>query len=57
LLNKTDKNKRNYKLIKGGAKVNIRKLDINERLPMELLLLADPSKSIVEEYVYGGNVL
>jgi len=35
--------------------VNIRKLDINERLPMELLLLADPSKNIVEEYVYGGE--
>ena len=35
--------------------MNIRKLNIGEKLPMELLLLADPSKDIVEEYVNRGE--
>ncbi|MBA9026662.1 GNAT family N-acetyltransferase [Peribacillus huizhouensis] len=35
--------------------MNIRKLNIGEKLPMELLLLADPSKDIVEEYVNRGD--
>lgn len=35
--------------------MNIRKLNIGEKLSMELLLLADPSKSIVEEYVNRGE--
>jgi ribosomal protein S18 acetylase RimI-like enzyme len=35
--------------------MNIRKLNISEKLPMELLLLADPSKDIVEEYVNRGE--
>lgn len=33
----------------------IRKLTINEDIPMELLLLADPSKEIIEEYVARGD--
>lgn len=35
--------------------MNIRKLNIGENPPMELLLLADPSKNIVEEYVNRGE--
>ncbi|WP_028389780.1 GNAT family N-acetyltransferase [Bacillus cihuensis] len=35
--------------------MNIRKLNIGEKFPMELLLLADPSKDIVEEYVNRGD--
>lgn len=35
--------------------MNIRKLNIGEKLPMELLLLADPSKDIVKEYVNRGE--
>jgi GNAT superfamily N-acetyltransferase len=35
--------------------MNIRKLNIGEKLPIELLLLADPSKDIVEEYVNRGE--
>ena len=35
--------------------MNIRKLNDTEKLPMELLLLADPSKEIVEEYVNRGE--
>lgn len=35
--------------------MNIRKLNVNDKLPMELLLLADPSKDIVEEYVNRGE--
>lgn len=33
----------------------IRKLTEAERAPMDLLLLADPSKSIVEEYLQRGD--
>jgi ribosomal protein S18 acetylase RimI-like enzyme len=35
--------------------MNIRKLNKGEKLPMELLLLADPSKDIVEEYSNRGE--
>ncbi|PWA07626.1 GNAT family N-acetyltransferase [Pueribacillus theae] len=35
--------------------MNIRKLNIDEEHPMELLLLADPSKDMVEEYVNRGD--
>ncbi|WP_028543748.1 GNAT family N-acetyltransferase [Paenibacillus taiwanensis] len=35
--------------------MNIRKLNTNELYPMELLLLADPSRAIVEEYVQRGH--
>ncbi|MFP5112998.1 GNAT family N-acetyltransferase [Bacillaceae bacterium C204] len=35
--------------------MNIRKLNKGEEPPMELLLLADPSKVIVEEYVSRGE--
>ena len=35
--------------------MNIRELEKQERLPIELLLLADPSESIVEEYVKKGD--
>jgi ribosomal protein S18 acetylase RimI-like enzyme len=35
--------------------MEIRKLKIGEKPPMELLLLADPSKEIVEEYVKRGE--
>jgi ribosomal protein S18 acetylase RimI-like enzyme len=35
--------------------MNIRKLNKGEEPPMELLLLADPSKVIVEEYVNRGE--
>ncbi|RHW34046.1 GNAT family N-acetyltransferase [Lysinibacillus yapensis] len=35
--------------------MDIRKLDKGEKLPMELLLLADPSREIVEEYVNRGE--
>lgn len=35
--------------------MDIRKLNKAEKLPMELLLLADPSREIVEEYVNRGE--
>ncbi|MGF6949090.1 ribosomal protein S18 acetylase RimI-like enzyme [Neobacillus sp. B4I6] len=35
--------------------MNIRKLNKDEKPPMKLLLLADPSKVIVEEYVNRGE--
>ncbi|MDR6880505.1 GNAT family N-acetyltransferase [Bacillus sp. 3255] len=35
--------------------MNIRKLNSNENYPMELLLLADPSRKLVEEYVKRGE--
>jgi len=35
--------------------MDIRKLYQDEKLPMELLLLADPSREIVEEYVNRGE--
>lgn len=35
--------------------MDIKKLNIDEKLPMELLLLADPSKEIIEEYVSRGE--
>jgi ribosomal protein S18 acetylase RimI-like enzyme len=35
--------------------MNIRKLTQGEKLPMELLLLADPSEEIVMEYVNRGE--
>ncbi|WP_093060800.1 GNAT family N-acetyltransferase [Psychrobacillus sp. OK028] len=35
--------------------MNIRKLAKDEKSPIELLLTADPSKSIVEEYVNRGD--
>lgn len=38
-------------------KVDIRKLSESEKPPMNLLLLADPSREVVEEYVNRANVL
>jgi ribosomal protein S18 acetylase RimI-like enzyme len=35
--------------------MEIRKLDSNEPLPMQLLLLADPSQKLVEEYLERGQ--
>lgn len=35
--------------------MNIRKLEEQDNIPMDLLLLADPSKSIVEEYITRGE--
>lgn len=35
--------------------MNIRKLKKDEEIPMELLLSADPSREIVEEYVQRGE--
>lgn len=35
--------------------MNIRKLNSNENYPMELLLLADPSRKLVEEYIKRGK--
>ena len=35
--------------------MNIRKLNKDEEFPMELLLSADPSRKIVEEYVQRGE--
>jgi len=35
--------------------MHIRKLNRDEKPPMELLLLADPSKELVEEYVKRGE--
>jgi len=35
--------------------VEIRRLEKCEKVPMELLLLADPSKSIVEDYLAKGE--
>lgn len=35
--------------------VNIRRLNRDEKVPLELLLLADPSKEIVEGYVQRGE--
>ena len=40
-----------------GVKIemDIRKLDVDENLPIDLLLLADPSASLIEEYVQRGE--
>lgn len=35
--------------------MNIRKLQTSENYPMELLLLADPSRKLVEEYITRGE--
>ncbi|MBM7601091.1 ribosomal protein S18 acetylase RimI-like enzyme [Virgibacillus halotolerans] len=35
--------------------IDIRKINEDEKLPMELLLLADPSREIVEEYANRGE--
>ncbi|MDQ0350948.1 GNAT superfamily N-acetyltransferase [Alkalibacillus filiformis] len=35
--------------------MNIRKLNKGEKLPIELLLLADPSRKIIEEYTARGE--
>lgn len=35
--------------------MEIQKLNSNENYPMELLLLADPSKKLVEEYLKRGE--
>lgn len=37
--------------------MNIRKLKIGEKPPMDLLLLADPSHTIVEDYLKRGECL
>ncbi|MEQ8474533.1 MAG: GNAT family N-acetyltransferase [Marinoscillum sp.] len=36
-------------------KIEIRKLGHSERPPMELLLKADPSETMIEKYVYSGE--
>lgn len=36
-------------------KMNIRKIDINEKPPLELLLVADPSEKMVEDYLGRGE--
>ncbi|MSU00895.1 GNAT family N-acetyltransferase [Tissierella pigra] len=36
-------------------KYNIYKLDDKDPIPFELLLLADPSKNVIEDYLYRGN--
>jgi len=41
--------------LKKEIKMDIRKLNKDEKLPMELLLLADPSREIIEEYVNRGE--
>jgi Acetyltransferase (GNAT) family. len=35
--------------------MKIRKLEKNEMPPIELLLLADPSESLIEEYIQRGD--
>jgi ribosomal protein S18 acetylase RimI-like enzyme len=35
--------------------MKIRKLGLDEQPPMQLLLLADPSRKLVEEYLYRGQ--
>lgn len=35
--------------------MDIRKLNVNEEHPMELLLVADPSRKLVEDYVKRGE--
>lgn len=35
--------------------MEIRELEINEKPPMDLLLLADPSREFVEEYIKRGD--
>ncbi len=40
---------------KGGAKLNIRLLKPEEVLPLDLLLLADPSEDLVRSYVARGE--
>ncbi|WNS74978.1 GNAT family N-acetyltransferase [Bacillus sp. DTU_2020_1000418_1_SI_GHA_SEK_038] len=35
--------------------MHIRKLNMNEKPPMDLLLLADPSSKLVEEYIKRGE--
>ncbi len=35
--------------------MDIRKLNVNEILPMDLLLLADPSRKMVEQYIARGE--
>ncbi|GGG09571.1 putative N-acetyltransferase YvbK [Paenibacillus albidus] len=37
--------------------MEIRKLNADEQPPMELLLLADPSRKLVEEYIQRGQCL
>lgn len=40
---------------KRGCKMEIRKLKKHEQEPMDLLLLADPSRKIIEEYLVRGE--
>lgn len=40
---------------KGESTLIIRKLEKQDKIPMKLLLLADPSESIVEEYAFRGD--
>lgn len=37
------------------VKIHIRKLDEDEKFPLELLLLADPSRELIENYVNRGE--
>jgi GNAT superfamily N-acetyltransferase len=39
----------------GDIRMEIRKLNADEHPPMELLLLADPSQKLVEEYIKRGQ--
>lgn len=43
------------KTYKGGISVEIKRLEKHEKVPMELLLLADPSRIVVEDYVAKGD--
>ncbi len=45
----------NLSKVNKGDKMEIRKLNKTDKLPIELLLLADPSREIVEEYVNRGE--
>jgi hypothetical protein len=38
----------------GGDTMKIRELNVNEEPPIDLLLLADPSQKLIEEYLNRG---
>ncbi len=43
------------KKIQGEDVMRVRELDVNEIPPIDLLLLADPSRKLIEEYVRRGT--
>ena len=46
----------NYdKMREGGEKVEIRELEKNDRLPLGLLLTADPSEKLIQDYTRRGT--